>query len=168
MMLVLFLVVLIIGIAIIIARKNDNTIIRHISLIFSIIIILSLASFIWMVIDWPSPHHWIRINPIADTSTQKEGFSEFVLPSGDYVIVVSGASDNIQDSEMEISYVLEIPVLSIHIEEQRKIDIFRGSRLFEKVHIKKDKTKGTLKVRVLVPSKGKASIGLSSNRFAGM
>ena len=168
MILLFFFTLVLFGIVMFAMRKIGNKLIRHTLLTFSLIVILSMASFIWNIIDWHSPHHWIEINPIVDASTQKEGLSGFVLPSGNYVIVVAGNADNLQDSEMEINYVLEIPDLAIRIEKQRKVDVYQGSELFEEVQIKKDKTGGTLKVHVLTPPRGKASVGLVSNKFAGM
>ncbi len=134
------------------------------------LVVLLFGGFIWWLVDYPSPRHWIQINPIADASLQKEGQSEFVLPAGEYVIVVSSdGRKNEEGVEIDIDYTLEIPTQALKVEKQKKVDVgFVENTLLDNVSIKKDKTRGVLKVRVLAPSKGKVSIGLATNRYAWM
>jgi len=138
--------------------------------ILILIVVLLVGGFIWWLVDYPSPRHWIQINPIVDASSQKEGLSEFVLPAGEYVIVVS--CDDRQKEEgvkIDIDYTLEIPSQALRIQKQKKVDVgFVENTLLDNVSIKQDKARGVLKVKVLTPSKGKVSVGLATNRYAWM
>lgn len=132
------------------------------------VLVLSLVGFIWFVVDWHSPRHWIGIDAITDASVQTEGECGFLLPAGNYVIVVSEKSENAKE-KIELKYSLEVPSENIHIEKQKVVDMwFAGSFLQDEVVFKKHRTSGRLKVKIITPSKGKVSVGLYTNKFAGM
>jgi hypothetical protein len=131
-------------------------------------VILLIIGFIWSVADWHSPRHWIGVKAITDASVQAEGDCGFLLPAGKYVIVVSSGNEEAK-GKIEISYLLEVPSEGIRIEKQKVVDMwFVGSFLQEFVVFKKHRTEGHLKVKVISPTKGKISIGLFTNKFAGM
>ena len=136
-------------------------------------LVIVIIGFIWYVIDWHSPRHFIKIIAITDASIQKEGDCEFVLPAGNYVIVVSNYQPGFyrkgEGNEIRIKYLLEVPSEEIRIEREKVIDLwFAGSFLQDEVVFRKHKATGHLKVEVISPPKGKVSIGLASNRYAGM
>ncbi|MCX5668698.1 MAG: hypothetical protein NTX89_01055, partial [Candidatus Omnitrophica bacterium] len=101
-----------------------------------LILVLAVGGFIWFLIDYPSARHWIIVNPIADASSQKEGFSGFILPAGKYVIVVSGNTRNEAGTKIDIDYILDIPSQAIHIEKQKKVDVgFVDNTLLDEITI---------------------------------
>ncbi len=136
---------------------------------FSLLAVVVLVGvFIWGIVDWHSPKHTIGIYPLIDASQQKEGQSDFILPSDDYEIVAS-REDCHSEEKLKIYYELAIPQEGIMVQKEKEVDLSLVNHcLIEGFRIREHKTKGTLRIKVLTPSKSKVSIGLMTNHFAGM
>lgn len=125
------------------------------------------ALFFGVLVRGRGPGRHFSVYPVMDASTEKQGSAAFALPHGHYSVVIS-REPGAEDDQLELYYLVEVPDAGIRLMKDSVVPLRGIDRaILDTFTLKKNNAKGTMIVKILSPSKGKVTIGLTTEDQAG-